>query len=168
MKQLKKHLIIGMIFVLIAGSLFHFLYEWTGRNFLAGLFFPVNESVWEHMKLVFFPMLIYSLWTEESANRNNPCLKSALACGILLGTLLIPVIFYTYSGILGYHTLILDLLTFAASVIIAFYAVYRLVLSCISEKYSPFLYIAVGIFILLFFIFSIMPPAIGLFKAPVQ
>lgn len=58
-KCLKTYTIIGVFFVLAAGSLAHFLYDWTGSNAIAGLFVPVNESVWEHMKLLFFPMLLY-------------------------------------------------------------------------------------------------------------
>lgn len=55
MKKLKCCTIIGIIFVLVLGTIFHFLYEWTENNFVVGLFAPINESVWEHMKLVFFP-----------------------------------------------------------------------------------------------------------------
>ena len=40
--------------VSLLGTLLHFTYRWSGRNPLIA---PVNESVWEHMKLLFFPML---------------------------------------------------------------------------------------------------------------
>ena len=43
--------IIGTFFIIIAGSLLHFVYEWTGYSDIMGLFTPVNESVWEHLKL---------------------------------------------------------------------------------------------------------------------
>lgn len=61
MKLLKRCTIIGIIFVSAIGSLSHFLYDWSGQNHLVGLFTPVNESIWEHMKLLFFPMLLYSI-----------------------------------------------------------------------------------------------------------
>ena len=60
MKQLKHCTFIGVIFVLIAGTLAHFLYDWSGKNFVIGFFTPINESIWEHIKLLFFPMLIYA------------------------------------------------------------------------------------------------------------
>ena len=66
MKQLKRCIIIGTIFVLILGTLSHFFYEWSNDNQIIGLFSPVNESVWEHMKLVFFPMLFYSIIAFQS------------------------------------------------------------------------------------------------------
>ena len=60
MKRLKCFTIAGIFFVLITGSLAHFLYGWSGNNHIVGLFTPVSESIWEHMKLIFFPMLIYT------------------------------------------------------------------------------------------------------------
>ena len=61
MKELKSYTIAGIFFVLILGCLSHFFYEWSSNNFIVGLFAPVSESTWEHMKLIFFPMLLYSL-----------------------------------------------------------------------------------------------------------
>lgn len=61
MKHLRHCTIIGIIFVMLTGTLSHFLYDWSGQNPVVGLFTPVNESIWEHMKLLFFPMLLYSL-----------------------------------------------------------------------------------------------------------
>ena len=101
MSKLKYYTIAGTIFVIITGSLAHFVYEWSGKNFILGLFFPVSESTWEHMKLCFFPMLIYSLFMNKRLKDDYPCVTTALLSGILLGTFFIPVIFYTYSGILG-------------------------------------------------------------------
>ncbi len=121
MNRLKRNMIIGVVFVLITGVLSHFLYEWTGNSFLAGLFTPVNESVWEHMKLLFFPMLFYSLILIIASKESYDCLASSLCFGILTGTLLIPVLFYAYTSLLGKNVLALDIATFALSVIWAFW-----------------------------------------------
>lgn len=152
--------------MLIAGTLSHFVYEWSGNNFIVGFFFPVNESTWEHMKLCFFPMLLYAFFLEKKLAGTYPCVTSALPFGILLGTLLIPVVFYTYSGILGGNFLILDLLTFAFSVLTAFFAVYRLTLSCRLVSNVFLLSILVFVLAVCFFIFTYFPPHIGLFKIP--
>ena len=56
MNDLKKFCVIGFFVTTVLGILSHFVYDWTGGGFLIGLFFPVNESTWEHMKLLFFPM----------------------------------------------------------------------------------------------------------------
>ena len=49
--------------VAILGSLNHFLYDWTGGSSFAALFCPINESPWEHLKLLFFPFLFVTLGT---------------------------------------------------------------------------------------------------------
>lgn len=158
MNPLKRYSIIGIFFVLIAGTLSHFLYEWTGRSFIAGLFTPVNESTWEHMKLLFFPMLVYALFMIPKLRKKYPSVVPAAAFGILTGTILIPVIFYTYTGILGYHLFLLDVGTFAVSVVIAFYAVYKLSLSRSVRPYGYFLYGLLFLFLICFLWFTFFPP----------
>ena len=163
MTQVKRYSIIGAIFVLIVGTISHFLYEWTGNNFLVGLFTPINESIWEHMKLFFFPMLFYSFIMTTKLNTEYPCLTSALPMGILIGTALIPVIFYTYTGVLGKDIFLLDIATFVLIVIIAFYIVHKLSLSCKLQNHFILLNCLVIILIICFLLYTYYPPEIGLF-----
>ena len=65
MQNLRKFTVIGILFVSVAGTLLHFVYDWSGQNPLVGFFAPVNESTWEHMKLLLFPMLLYGLIARE-------------------------------------------------------------------------------------------------------
>lgn len=166
MTQLKRYTLIGAIFVTALGTLSHFFYDLSNQNFIVGFFSPINESTWEHMKLVFFPMLLFSLFVISKSKESNPCITSAFLSGILIGTLLIPLIFYTYTGILGYNVFILDLLTFLLSVIGAFFVAYRLTLSCRMQEYTTLLWIAVGVVFLCFLLFTIAPPDIALFADP--
>ena len=159
-------MIAGLFFVWIVGTLSHFIYEWTGNNPIIGLFTPVNESTWEHMKLLFFPMLIISMIIHRRLQKAYPCITSALAAGILLGTFLIPVIFYTYTGILGYNLLVLDILTFFISVAVAFYTAYKLTLSCSVSTYTSALVTLLILMMVCFFLFTYFPPNLGLFAIP--
>ena len=52
---------IGLLWTLAAGNLLHFVYQWTGERTVAGLFAAVNESTWEHMKLLAVPWVLFSL-----------------------------------------------------------------------------------------------------------
>ena len=93
--------IAGFIFTSIAGTLLHFLYDWSNQNILFAPFSAVNESIWEHMKLLFFPMFTFALIESrylEKQYENFWCVKLA---GIALGLTLIPVLYYSYTGILG-------------------------------------------------------------------
>ena len=56
-KKLNITMIIGILAVWVSGSLFHFVYDWTGKNTFIGMFFPINESTWEHMKPVSYTHL---------------------------------------------------------------------------------------------------------------
>lgn len=164
MNQLLCYTVSGIIFVTIVGTLSHFSYGWSGNNPVVGLLSPVNESIWEHIKLLFFPMLLYSLFMSSQLKEIYPCIDSALLFGILLGSALIPIIFYTYTGILGYNLLVLDILTFIISVVTAFFAVYKLTLSCKAANEQMLLRTAVFIMAAAFFLFTYFPPEIGLFQ----
>ncbi len=166
MKRFQRYLIRGFFFVLILGSLSHFFYQWSNGNFIIGLFCPVNESTWEHMKLAFFPILLYSVFLYIRFSSSLPCILYAIPQSILGSTALIPVIFYTYTGILGKNYFILDLLTFGLSIGQGF----RILGRC-SRKYrysqrSIFLWILIFILTACFFVFSYMPPDLPLFKSP--
>ena len=166
MKKLKHYRITGARFVIITGTISHFIYEWSGRQFLLGFFFPVSESTWEHMKLCFFPMLIYSCFMNKRWKDAYPCVTSALLFGTLLGTFLIPVIFYTYTGIIGRNYLFLDIATFVISVLLAFLCVYRLTVSCKMFSHTFLLGSLVFVMAICFLLFTYLPPNLGIFIEP--
>lgn len=166
MNQLKRYSVIGFIFVSILGTLSHFFYHWSGENPIVGLFSPVNESTWEHMKLLFFPASLYLVFIYSRLKSNYPNITSALSIGILIGTFLIPVIFYTYTWILGYNLLFLDIATFYLSVAVAFFITYKL---SNSDKILPPGIIFTAMLIVLvvcFVMFTYLPPDIELFAVP--
>lgn len=163
MNQLKRCTISGIIFVTILGTLSHFFYEWSGQNPIIGLLSPVSESTWEHMKLLFFPMLLFSFYMSGKLKEHYPCITASLYLGNLLGTMLIPVIFYTYTGILGFHLLFLDIAVFILSVIAGFYTAYRLTLSCRVKTLQSLLGLILIALAAAFFIFTYYPPNIALF-----
>lgn len=166
MKTLKAYIISGVLFVSVLGTILHFVYELSGNNFLIGLFTPVNESIWEHTKLIFFPMLLYSVYFKKNMKNKYPCPDSAMISGALLGVLLIIVLFYTYTGIIGFNVAFADISIFYISVITAFYAVYRLTLSCKADKYKLPLQILNILMICLYILFTVYPPEIPLFVSP--
>lgn len=57
---LKKIKIINIILFFALSFLWHFMYDWF-PNFLTSIFFPVNESIWEHMKIIFGVIVFGSL-----------------------------------------------------------------------------------------------------------
>lgn len=61
MNKIKRWEIWGAVFSVIAGSLFHFIYVWSGNNPVVAIFGAVNESTWEHLKMAFWPTLIFAI-----------------------------------------------------------------------------------------------------------
>lgn len=72
---MKKIKIIGVIVTFLLTVLYHFLYEWF-PNPIFEIFFPVNESIWEHMKLLYsgiltFNIIEYIIYRKKNINTNN-------------------------------------------------------------------------------------------------
>ena len=86
----------GMLFSLLFGNLLHFVYDWTGQAGWAAYLSAVNESTWEHMKLLAVPWLVWTVVTIVV----NRCAASAFprAIGLLAGLAALPALFYTYTG----------------------------------------------------------------------
>ncbi len=83
--------VMGFLFTAIAGTLLHFLYDWSGQSLLIAPFSAVNESIWEHMKLLFFPMLLFAAAESRFISGKYPNFWCAKLLGIAAGLLLIPV-----------------------------------------------------------------------------
>jgi len=164
---LKKN-IIAFFIIGILGTVGHFLYEWTGENYLIGLFFPVNESTWEHLKLLFFPTLIYStaeyVLLKEKPKNYIPAVIYSVICGMLI----ILVLFYSVRGILGYNVDFINIGIYYISIIVMLFKKRKIIN---KEKFSidtaKWIFIGIGIFItILFFIWSYNPPNLGIFIPP--
>lgn len=166
MKGIKFYMIAGTIFVSVLGTLLHFVYEWSGNNVLVGLFTPINESIWEHTKLLFFPMLIYLVYLTRKTGTQYPCIGAALISGALAGAASIIALFYTYSGIIGFNVAVVDISIFFISVIISFYIVYKIATTCKENIYTTLSQTLWIMMICLYIIFTISPPQIPLFISP--
>ena len=163
MRGIKSYIIIGIIFVSVLGTFLHFAYDLSDSNFIIGLFTPINESIWEHTKLIYFPMLIYSIYLNIKLKDKYPCIFSAMILGAIFGVILIITLFYTYSGIIGYNLSFIDILIFYVSVIFSFYMAYKLALSCKTNKFNILFQFLNILMIFLFIFFTIYPPQIPLF-----
>ena len=116
------NLLAGILFTITAGTLLHFCYEWSGENPFVALFAPVSESVWEHLKLLFFPVLVYTLFEIIVLFKASGRFLTARVAGVILGMFFILAAFFTYTGIIGKEFLAADILIFALSVLITFLA----------------------------------------------
>ncbi len=164
-KSLRLWQLLGFAVTGIGGTLLHFLYKWTGDAAIVAPLAVVNESTWEHMKILFWPMLIFAI-VQSFFFKNREGFWSVKLKGILLGLLLIPVLFYTYNGAIGTSPDWINIAIFfisAASV----YVYETRQFGKEKAQNSPKLDIAILCTIaLLFVVFTFVTPEIGLFKDP--
>ena len=150
----------------LAGTLLHFLYDWTGGSLWVASFSGVNESTWEHMKLLFWPLFLFAVIQRLffKGHENYWCIKLA---EILLGLMLIPVLFYTYNGVLGKSPDWINIAIFYVCAFLSFllewWAFKRDRLQC---KYPQFAFTGICIIGVLFVVFTFAPPQIPLFQDP--
>ena len=161
-----RYEVISTIIIMISGVLLHFAYEWSGDNKFIGLITPVNESIWEHLKLLFFPMvcsLIIGYFYVGKNYNNYVCAKTL---GIIVSMIFIVIFYYTYSGVIGKNIDFINISSFFVAVLLGQYISYRNIFSlefCNRKKVIIYL----GVMTVLFVLFSFNPPDIGLFKNPV-
>ena len=158
--------LMGFAVVSLGGTLLHFLYDWLGEAKWIAPLSGINESTWEHMKLLFWPMFIFavaqSFFFED--RKDFWCVKLR---GILLGISLIPILFYTYNGAIGKSPDWLNIAIFFISAAVAYLYETKLFnenrLTCKSPKTSISVLCIIA---LLFVLFTFRTPEIGIFRDP--
>ncbi len=155
---------IRFLFISILGVLLHFTYEWSDQNRIVGLFSAVNESTWEHLKLLFFPLLLLTLIELFFFHEKMPAnYLWARTLGILSGMIFIVAVFYTLLGILGKNYDWINISLYFSGVIFALFVENDVYRNGKEEK----LILSSAILLLLtaaFFTFTEYPPQLGIFQ----
>ncbi len=155
----------GILFIIFLGSIMHFLFELTGYWAPIGAIAAVNESIWEHLKLGYWPLVFFTLiqYNFIKDEAKNIALAKLLASLVIIGFII--GFFYSYTAILGEHLLLLDILSFFLAVILAQIVSYK-ILTMKRLKKSVSIISLVGLVIigLLFILFTYFPPRLPLFQ----
>ena len=160
-----KNGLIRYIILAAMGVLLHFAYDWSGQNKIIGLFSATNESTWEHLKLLFYPMLLTTIIGYFYLGNDTPTFLCARTYGIIISLICTTIFFYTYTGILGTNIDFLNISIFFISVLIGEYISYRLMLTNFNCNNTKSI-IILSLLLFNFIIFTYFPPKIGLFKDP--
>jgi len=156
----------GFAVTSLGGTVLHFLYDWLGEAVWIAPISGINESTWEHMKLLFWPMFIFAI-VQSFFFRDHEDFWCVKLRGILLGLVLIPVLFYTYNGVIGHSPDWINIVIFFVSAAIAYIYEARLFKSRKLPCRSPKFAIAVlSVVAFLFIMFTFATPEIGIFKDP--
>ncbi len=162
-------LFFSFIGIIILGTLFHFAFEFLGCNTLIGAFTPVNESIWEHLKLILIPSLLMGLLEYFAFGKHYVNYFYAKSLGTVLGMLTVLIGYYTYSGIIGNDYLIVDIILFIIGAAVAVLSEYRLLFSkskITDDTRSIIGMMLITLVILIFMYFTFNPPMLELFRDP--
>lgn len=107
---------LGMIVIIVVGTLLHFLYEQSGHNKFVAIFAAVNESTWEHIKIGMTPTILWSLYDGYKYGLNANYLIGKALC-LLTIILLIPLLFYSYTAFTKKSILVVDIICFCITII---------------------------------------------------
>lgn len=159
----------GFLFASILGTFLHFLFDLSGQSVIAAIFSAVNESIWEHMKLIFYPMLLFALIEFQFWGKDHKKFWCIKLVGILLGLTLIPVLYYTYTGIFAVSVDWLNITIFFLSAGAVFLVENKLFQKengcCLSAPISFILICMIGV---VFTLLTFFTPEIPFFKDPVS
>lgn len=158
--------LMGFAVTSLGGTILHFLYDWLGKTAWIAPISGVNESTWEHMKLLFWPMLIFAI-TESFFFRDREDFWCVKLKGTLLGLVLIPVLFYTYNGIVGSSPDWINIAIFFLAAAIAYVFETQQFKNGKAACKRPKLAIAaLAAIAILFIVFTFKTPEIGIFRDP--
>lgn len=165
--KLIKFELFSTIFAMVLGTLLHFLFEWSGNNYIVAAFSAINESTWEHLKLVFFPMFITTIIGYYIFNNEYSNYFCSKCIGIVSAILFIVIFFYTYTGIIGTNYAVLDIGSFFIAVLLGELISYKRIINktqCNKRIWG----LIIGLLFISFIFFTYNPPKINLFKDPVN
>ena len=167
-KKVLIYEIVGTVFIIFLGSAFHFTYELSGKLAIVGAFSAVNESVWEHLKLAFWPSLIWLLIEYLLIRKLTNNFLTSKTLGTCIMIALIPIAFYSYTSITGGSIFAIDITTFIVAVIIGQIVSYTLFkknqFSRNVDRVALVILVVLGI---AFIVFTFYPPHLPVFEDPI-
>ncbi len=155
----------GILTIIWLGFLLHLLFDWTNRFEIIGLIAPVNESVWEHLKMGYWSVVLFSIPEYAKIKNHINNYFFAKTIGVLAFELIIVLIYYGYTCILGIDIFWIDISSYIIGAVVCQYLTYvvfkqREYASWINTL-SISLFIGIGI---LFAVATYYPPHVSIFK----
>jgi len=166
--SIRKWELIGIIFISCLGAMLHFVFEWSGEWAPVGVIAAINESVWEHFKIAFWPALIWAGIEYRPLRDTANNFTFAKTAGIYVMPLIIAGLFYAYTAVTGREILAVDVVIFVVAVALGQLVSYRIMISPRElPEWSGKLAVA-GLISLavLFIVFTFYTPHIPIFRAP--
>jgi len=167
-RPILKWELVGIAIISSVGALLHFAFEWSGELPPIGVFAAVNESVFEHLKLTYWPALLYAAIEYRLVKNYANNFIIAKTAGLYVMPVSIIVLFYSYTTITGSESLIADIMIFIGAVALGQLTSYR-ILTRPRLRNSYHISALVGVISLgvVYAVFTFYPPQLPMFLNPI-
>jgi hypothetical protein len=157
----------GIPFTVLIGLALHYAFAWSGYWPPVALVAAVNESVWEHLKLAFWPSLLWALLEYFVFRLGVQNFWAAKSLALLVAPTVIVITFYGYTSLLGRNVLALDIATFVIAIAIGQLSSALLVKSELKFNWVRSTGgLLLTIQLAAYSSFTFYPPAFGMFEDP--
>jgi len=164
MKKNRRNFLFALIAIWVLGTLLHFVYDWSNQSPIAAIFAATNESVWEHGKLVFWPLALFFLIQDlrKKLSLRDAVAGAAAACWSSLAIMI--MLFYTYTGATGMESLIFDIAIFFFATFIGLILGQKAA-AALGKGKTTYIISAIAFLLLLigFILFTFSPTALPVF-----
>lgn len=161
--------LIGVPAIFFGGVFFHFLYKYGGKKNWMAIISPVNESIWEHLKLAFYPTLLFTLFEFLIIKPTPTNFLTAELIGIYIMIFFILITEWIYPKIVKRNILLIDLFIFFVAILISQLSSYFIFNNLEAIKIADVaIFVIIFIQTLIFTLFSFKPPKLELFRDSVD
>lgn len=145
----------GILFIFLLGSSLHFTFDLSGYWKPLALISGVNESVWEHLKIGFWPAFIWgAIEFFVFGKKKVQNFLFAKAVSFLLISATIVFLFYSYTLATGAEILVVDIIIFFIAIVVAQITSYRIML--MKKRYFTLRVLGIVIIVVNLFLFSLL------------
>lgn len=151
---------LGLGLACALGTAAHFFYSWFPTP-LVGLFVPVNESVWEHLKLLFWPTVLTATGMAQGSTHPQRFWGAVLSM-VLVTPVGMTSIYYLLHAGFGLGGLALDLLLYYGTMGVQFWGIARLRTRPIEHR-TGILVMLAGLYAICLMALTLAPPQLPIF-----
>jgi len=156
----------GFFFIGVIGAALHFTFELSNfSNMVVAFFSAVNESTWEHLKMVFWPGVIFSLIEYSYIRDQVNNFLVAKVVSLFVMPLVIAIGWYGYTPFTQRSVFKFDLVLFYLAVLIGQMISYKILTrGSLSKRATTLSAAGLVVMLIAFSTFTFYPPEIFLFE----
>jgi len=163
-RSVLKWELIGIAIISILGAILHFVFDWSGQWEPLGVLAAVNESVWEHFKIGFWPALLYAVFEYPLLKKYANNFLIAKAACVYVIPVTIAIVFYSYTSLFGQEILLVDILIFVIAIALGQLTSYKI----LTSRQLQWGLKGLGVFLIIilavaFGVFTFYPPHLPIF-----